>query len=411
MNRQSRAARWLRVLETAEAFTESVLQSLAAHRQHGASIPPEGRALLVQHGSDSITLAAEADPPIVGTPLAAQLDKVIACAQRLDPENGFESGVESLLVAIKETLPALRVTAVDDVESAEDIVTELERSFMVSLTLSMTAHTTTLAWVSEWETEHRKFLQGKRPDIGHYRTMRATNIDPNDPYGWPPQRPHFWSAEPGSGRIHVQHLIAAISSGTNMTIAGAPLRSLDYYPEVQTIQYGQWFAYMHSVWDEQFRERLAEFWSRGLQDGEPGLKKNDIVSDFFGDIRLIRNDFVHNKGEVDESANLKTLGWELKRGKPITIQVEHMIELMDRFPREELLVPPPRSRSTETGKKQQRQNMPGSGKTELVEQFLEIVSGRQLNRGRAIDEMLQDWIDKHQPSPDAPSREAPSSAN
>ena len=24
------------------------------------------------------------------------------------------------------------------------------------------------------------------------------------------------------------------------------------------------------------------------------------------------NDFVHNKGEVDESVNLKTLGWELK---------------------------------------------------------------------------------------------------
>lgn len=78
---------------------------------------------------------------------------------------------------------------------------------------------------------------------------------------------------------------------------------------------------------------------------------------------------MHNKGEVDESVNLKTLGWELKKGEPIKIQVEHMIELMDNFPRNELLVPPPRSRGTEAGKKQERQNMPGSGKKELVEQF------------------------------------------
>lgn len=187
-------------------------------------------------------------------------------------------------------------------------------------------------------------------------------------------------------------------------IAGASMRSLDYYPEVQTIQYGQWFAYMHSVWDEQFRDRLAEFWSRGLPGGEPAFKKNDVVSDFFGDIRLIRNDFVHNKGEVNESANLKTLGWGLEKGEPIKIQGEHMIELMDQFPREELLKPPLRSKSAESGIKQGRKNMPGSGKAELIEQFQEIISRKQFNRGRAIDEMLQDWIDKHDASPDVASR-------
>ena len=35
----------------------------------------------------------------------------------------------------------------------------------------------------------------------------------------------------------------------------------------------QWFAYLHSVWDEQFRDRLAEFWSRRLPDEEPKFKK------------------------------------------------------------------------------------------------------------------------------------------
>lgn len=77
MNRQSRAARWLRILETAEGFVESTLEALGTFRQHGSDIPPEGRLLLVRHSSDSIKLAAEADPPIEGTPLAAQLDQVV----------------------------------------------------------------------------------------------------------------------------------------------------------------------------------------------------------------------------------------------------------------------------------------------------------------------------------------------
>ncbi|HEY9414604.1 MAG TPA: hypothetical protein VIQ30_07595 [Pseudonocardia sp.] len=44
-------------------------------------------------------------------------------------------------------------------------------------------------------------------------------------------------------------------------------------------------------------------------------------------------------------------------------------------------------------------------------QFQELVSRSQLNRGRPIDEMLQDWIDKHQSSPDAALRDATSSTN
>lgn len=399
MNRQSRAARWLRILETAEGFVESTLQALGAFQQRGGDIPPEGRVLLVRHSSDSIKLAAEADPPIEGTPLAVQLERVIECARRLDPAADFGPTFRALLVAIKEVLPGLRGTVVDDVQLASDIVSELERSFMVSLTVSMTAHTTTLAWVEEWEKAHMAYLRGERADIGHYRAMRATNVDPKNPWGWMPEPPNFWADAAGSDRIHVQHLIAAIHSGSNMMIAGAGMRSFDYYPEVQTIQYGQWFAYLHAVWEEQFRGQLADFWSRSLPEGEPPFRPGDIINDFFGDIRLIRNDFVHNKGEVSESVNLKCLGWDLKPGEPIKIEVERMVELMDKFPRTELLEPPSRQSASPSTKSQSRKNMPGSGKTELVDQFQEIVARNQFNKGRAIDAMLQDWIDNHQ-SPD-----------
>ena len=127
--------------------------------------------LLIIHGSDQINLTAEADPPIAGTDLAARLEGVITAAANLQVGNDFVPGIEALRAAIKEALPTLQATVIDEVDSAEDIVTELERSFMVSLILSMTAHTTTQKWVSDWESEREK-SGAEEAGAGHYRSMR-----------------------------------------------------------------------------------------------------------------------------------------------------------------------------------------------------------------------------------------------
>jgi hypothetical protein len=80
----------------------------------------------------------------------------------------------------------------------------------------------------------------------------------------------------------VQHLHSALTAGTTVFIAGASVSNVDHYPELQSIVYSQWFAYMHAIWDEQFRQRIAAFFSTPEQP----LEKNDVVNDFFGDIRL-----------------------------------------------------------------------------------------------------------------------------
>ena len=398
MNRQSRASRWLRVLGTVDAIMESTLESMGYFKSHGRrGIPVQGQMLLIMHGSDPITLAAEADPPVAGTDLAVRLKDVIAAAANMRVGDGFVPGIEALRAAIKDVLPTLQATIIDEVDSAEDIVTELERSLMVSVILSMTAHTTTQKWVNEWEVERQQFLRGRGGEPGHYRSMRATNIPSgdNNRHDWFSQ-PSFYANEPGPGRVHMQHLVAAINSGANVVVAGARgMKQVDHYPELQGIQYGQWFAYMHSIWNEQFRGRLAEYWSRGLPEDKRYVP-NDIKNDFFGDIRLIRNDFVHNKGEADESTNLKTLKWKFKAGKQMEIGFEMMIDLIERFPRAELLTPPPPKEPAATGTKQKRVNMPGSGEAELVETFLATVKAKQFNKGKAIDEMLSDWIAKHE---------------
>jgi hypothetical protein len=57
------------------------------------------------------------------------------------------------------------------------------------------------------------------------------------------------------------------------------------------------------------------------------------VNGFFGDVRLIRNDYVHNKGLADEAVNVKLLRWGFAKGKPLNITAEQMISMIDLFPR------------------------------------------------------------------------------
>ena len=65
-----------------------------------------------------------------------------------------------------------------------------------------------------------------------------------------------------------------------------------------------------------------------------------MVNDFFGDIRLIRNDYVQNKGLADEAVNVKLLRWGFVKGKPLDITTEQMISMIDLFPRTALAVKP-----------------------------------------------------------------------
>ena len=165
---------------------------------------------------------------------------------------------------------------------------------------------------------------------------------------------------------------------------------MDYYPESRASSTDSGSPTSTQSGTYSFAVRLAEYWSRGLPEDQ-AVRANDIKNDFFGDIRLIRNDFVHNKGEANESTDLRTLHWKFKAGKQMVIGFEMMIDLMDKFPRAELLTPPP---PKTPGKKPKRVNMPGSGETELVERFLATVKAKQFKQGKAIDEMLRDWLAK-----------------
>ncbi|MGY4646285.1 hypothetical protein ACVWWN_000081 [Mycobacterium sp. URHB0021] len=296
---QSRTKRWLQVLRTTQVELaqgrESIEMFLAnAHRPGVRQISERDKRITVVLPLDQIALTHESQPLTPGTWLAETLSGVIAAATDITYGDGFIDSVTALLSAIEQAIPALEAQETEPDSSVDEIVADLERALLVSLVVTLTAHGTILPKEGEWTSQHQRFLNGHRDDLGHYLEVATLRfVDESAP-----------------GRVHMQHLVSASDAGMTTFAAGAAgVASVDHHPEILAVSYAQWFAYIFAIWEEQFRGRLAEFWD---DQWDSKIRRSDILVDYFGDIRLIRNDFVHNKGICDESANA------------VTVEVQHV---------------------------------------------------------------------------------------
>jgi hypothetical protein len=351
MNLQSRSQRWLKVADTVLAKAKAMQQQEQFFRAGGKPLAPQAQDVVVTAAADPIKLIAEADPPVSGTDLAAAVGDIIIAANKFSPGPDFRQGLDAVVAALEEAVPKLAQQTKSEDPSIDEIISELERSLLVSLVVMLTSHNVLIQKVDDWSQQHRRFLEHHRlDDYGHYFEVTTFRF----------------VEQPGTGRVHMQHLISAVDSGAHVYAAGATDRfQTDHYPEILSVAYAQWFAYVHAIWEEQFRDRIAAFFNIGKSDGEE-LEKNDVRSDLFGDIRWIRNDFVHNKGIVDECARAKVLSWGFSKGKAIEITPEQMLSLIRLFPREELFESPTRQARAV------RKNLPGSGDATLVDKFAKI---------------------------------------
>jgi hypothetical protein len=368
MNLQGRSKRWLASAELAKSLTGNTLVLEEKMRAAGRAMPLQAHEVLTKAALYELRLTAEADPISEDVPLHAVVTDVVAGLAALKVGSEFRSSLENLDAALEAAVTTLRDWTDGNDSKIEEIVDELERAFLISLIITLTSHTYLSDFTEKWKQHHQRFLQGHAPkDLPHYIDMKTM----------------IPCAEPGPGRIHVQHLVSALNSGATVMVAGTGRARVDNYPELQSVLYAQWFAYTHAIWDDQFRERIAAFFSTP----ERQLEKNDVTNDFFGDVRRIRNDFVHRKGIADEAVKFKLLQWNFTKGKSLDIKTEQMLSLIDLFPRDALMVRPiPRP-------PQDRKNLPGSGDAVLVDTFLAKLADLKLDKNAAIDEALTLWLD------------------
>lgn len=325
---QSRTRRWLQVLRNAEPVLRGALQMIEYYAAHAhlagvRQISERDKRVTLVLPLDQIALTRESQPLAPGTWLAEVLGDVTTSADSITYDERFADGVASLLSAVERTVLVLEAQETEPDASVDEIVADLERAVLVSLVLALTAHREILPLESEWTQQHQRFLQGHREsDVGHYFEIRTFSF----------------VSEPGPGRIHMQHMASACDAGMTLYVAGAAEPGyVEHHPEILAVTYAQWFAYIFAIWEEQFRDRFARFWDA---QSETKIRRSDIVVDYFGDIRLIRNDFVHNKGICDESANTRVLQWNFVKGRPIEIEARQMASLIAFFPKKDLGTPP-----------------------------------------------------------------------
>jgi hypothetical protein len=150
--------------------------------------------------------------------------------------------------------------------------------------------------------------------------------------------------------------------------------------------YAQWSTYVFALWEEQFRGRIAAYFD---QRGDSRVRRSDVLNDYFGDIRLIRNDFVHNKGICKESAGLKLLQWGFVRGQPIQITAEDMMSLIDLFPRDELRTAPTPQPAGDM------QRVPGKVDPHLLEDVQMRAQEVGLTDSQLLDAALSGWLSQN----------------
>lgn len=376
---QSRSRRWLRVLRHAETHLRLAAQSVMAY----AAAPPGARVLserdqqvLTLEAREAINLTFESQAPAEGTWLAETLGDVRAAVESFGYGEQFDNSLAALTAAVEKAIPLLTARTTEPDPSIDEIIDELARAFLISLIVTLTSHNVLLNKADEWDRHHKRFLQGGKVagDVGHYFDIKTLSL----------------VDEEGTGRVHMQHLVSAIDAGATVWMAGAGSGNVDNYPEAQSIAYAQWFSYAYSLWEEQFRGRIANYFDSQTDDR---IRRSDVLIDYFGDIRLIRNDFVHNKGVCKESAGAQVLKWEFECGQPMEITAAQMMSLVDLFPHDLLrLMPVPHPPGP-------GERVPGKVDPQLLEDVQSKARVLGLGDNQLLEAALRAWLDEEGAAP------------
>lgn len=134
-------------------------------------------------------------------------------------------------------------------------------------------------------------------------------------------------------------------------------------------------------WDEHYRGALAD---------AHGCSPKDFQINYFGDLKNIRHDFVHNRGTCKKSAGNRILKW-FCRGEFMIPTSQHFAELVTEFPAAELCQKPtPRVASTTT------MSIPAS--IPIVREFEKLANQTGEPPRAALEAALSEWIERNRPS-------------
>lgn len=283
----------------------------------------------------------------------------------------FIADCSAVAESMKTAISALDNTETSPPQSLEQVVKELENQYLLSLAVTLTGQTGIVQKLAEWRKSSGAPAEAYL-DVATFRLL----------------------PDPGRGRISMHDLELATNAGYTTFVFGEGFKDFEKFPAIQSMLYGQWFAYVFALWEEQYRGLIAT--AHGDAPDGDAWRRRDIACPLFGDIRRIRNDFIHNKGVADESAANEVLTW-FTEGDPAQISTAQMLSLVELFPAEQLAESP-----TRAGKGNPK-NFPWPVDPDLVDQVQKIAVDKKMTKTtkREIgNEALRLWIAKTTASTD-----------
>lgn len=288
---------------------------------------------------------------------------------------GWPSALPHLSSISKMANSANRTLSTDkdlEIQTVDEVISDLENEFRLTLFLSITANTKLSEFVNRWTGERS---EGKKP------------LPFLDPLG-----SNF--VESSTARtIPMTELVDASSDSPFVIGAHNIRKGLEEMqkggtpPPLYRTAYNQWFTSILAIWEDSYRPRLATAHSQN-QEGL-NFEAKDIKSSFFNSIRLIRNDIAHHEGICIDSAKVEEFDW-LIHEEVINPTPMQMLELIDRFPKDELKATPKPGNPT-----RQKAGIPYNFDAEWVEKLknhcAELCKTRK-GRPDLIKEVLDEWM-------------------
>jgi hypothetical protein len=223
--------------------------------------------------------------------------------------------------------------------TAEELVADLENLLKVSVLVARVGHRGALEIA---DTER----QGRYQSVNKATDRPATYLDLNT---------MFWVDRPSKTTLALSVFLAMVEPPM-ATFAEALRQPVEEnQPEIMKRFAAQWVVHIYTEWEEYYRDALAE---------ALGCDRDAIRSDYFADLKRMRQDYVHKmRGIARNSAENKMLKWYRKGDNMIPTHANYL-QLLTDFPTEDLLTPKPISPA-------QRKPVSANADPDLVRQFNE----------------------------------------
>lgn len=362
MATQDATARWDKVLEDIQRVDDSpsgrnTRRALAGGKT-GADLPA-ANAYSVISGTYTGRFKElwAADPPHDSS-LKDVLQPVHDAAHAFTPYEPMEPQIDQLLDAVSAAREKLSDGS-GFAPTAEQIVADMEMWLKVNLLVAGTSHLGPIKVIDDELAKQAEAVRtGFRLPPRHFDF--ATNTLVNVPTA---------TSIP----------LAAFAASVDNTIASTWAEAMQPDPADQPSIMKQFAAQLivtfYTEWEEHYRPALAE---------ALGCEPEAIRLNYFGDLRNMRQDYVHTRGFCKNSAKNKLLKWFTKGQAMIPTPVNYL-ELLTAFPSEELKVKPPEFT-------RDRLRVEANAKATLVAEFDKVVTASGITKDAALDQALETWI-------------------